>query len=642
MINRGLSSLVLVLALASCKATTPVTENDERANLSSLILSSDSTPIFAQSRLNGHKAIRLDENRYIANSENLGVFVFDTEQKVIAATKGNYEGLDVRVVDGVAYVISINKELGQTEILSFQHANFKLEQSIKLSQTRVNNVCFYQPSKLELQAVLLTEDFRLEQRLVLDDLGQPSDVNLIRQLSAPPHSSSCAANDQQHKLFIAEETNGIWSYPLNPEDELQRKAIAMTEPFGRLEGEIKDLTILDDGRLLASMPDMHSVILLENQNESWSIEQISLPENSIPESASLTADGQLIWFDKETDSYNSQHLTLPTTSINAEESRITSITAHGQTTPVNHFGDAADDPAIWPNKANPELSLILGTDKSAGLYVYNLKGETQQFLPTGRVNNVDISFGFDWNGTQVDLAAASNRTINAIALYSIDTSGIVTEVGSIPTDLPDVYGLCSYKSNKTNKHYVFINDESGTFQQYEISDNKGKLEGKMVRQFSVPSQPEGCVADADSATLFLGEESKGVWTIGAEPHKMDLTLAIEIDKHVLFDDVEGLSIYQGQIKDYLVVSSQGNNSYVLYDLADLSLVGNFRVKANYQAGIDGTSETDGLAVSSFNFGGVYQSGLMVVQDGRNVMPSRPQNFKLISWQEISQKLALVN
>lgn len=642
MINRSLSSLTLVVALASCKATSPVTENNGLSNLPSSILSSDSTAIFTQSRLNGHKAIQLDDTRYIANSENLGLFVFDKQQNVIAATTGNYEGLDVRTIDGITYVISINKELGQTEIYSFQQASFKLEQSVKLRQTRVSNVCFYQPSNQELQALLLTEDFRLEQRLVLDDLGHASDLRLIRQLPAPPHSSACAASDQQNELYIAEETNGIWRYPLNPEDEIQRQAIAMTKPFGRLEGEIKDLSILDDGRLLASMPDMSSVLLFEKQTESWSIEQVSLPEDSIPESASLTTGGELVWFDKETDSYNSQHLSLPIAKVMAKKNSIISVTAHGQTAPVNHFGDAADDPAIWPNKANPELSLILGTDKSAGLYVYNLKGETQQFIATGRVNNVDISFGFNWQGKQVDLAAASNRTINAIALYSIDINGKVAEIGSIPTDLPDVYGLCSYKSKKTNKHYVFINDENGTFQQYEISAESGKLAGKMVRQFSVPSQPEGCVADADSATLFLGEEGKGVWTVGAEPHKMNLELAIEIDEHVLFDDVEGLSIYKGETKDYLVVSSQGNNSYVLYDLMDLSLVGNFRVKANYQTGIDGTSETDGLAVSSFNFGGVYQSGLLVVQDGRNVMPSKPQNFKLISWKEISQKLALVD
>ena len=34
--------------------------------------------------------------------------------------------------------------------------------------------------------------------------------------------------------------------------------------------------------------------------------------------------------------------------------------------------DAADDPAIWRNPADPAASLIVGTDKKAGLHVYDL------------------------------------------------------------------------------------------------------------------------------------------------------------------------------------------------------------------------------------------------------------------------------
>ena len=52
-------------------------------------------------------------------------------------------------------------------------------------------------------------------------------------------------------------------------------------------------------------------------------------------------------------------------------------------------GDA-DDPAIWVNEADPAQSLILGTDKTAGLYAYGLDGAVRQFLPDGRLNNVDL------------------------------------------------------------------------------------------------------------------------------------------------------------------------------------------------------------------------------------------------------------
>ena len=39
--------------------------------------------------------------------------------------------------------------------------------------------------------------------------------------------------------------------------------------------------------------------------------------------------------------------------------------ARGQTMPVPHSGDAADDPAVWIHPQEPGLSLILGTDVGA-------------------------------------------------------------------------------------------------------------------------------------------------------------------------------------------------------------------------------------------------------------------------------------
>ena len=46
-----------------------------------------------------------------------------------------------------------------------------------------------------------------------------------------------------------------------------------------------------------------------------------------------------------------------------------------ETEPVASSGDAADDPAIVINFSNPAQSLIFGTDKRAGVYLYNLSGE---------------------------------------------------------------------------------------------------------------------------------------------------------------------------------------------------------------------------------------------------------------------------
>ena len=68
--------------------------------------------------------------------------------------------------------------------------------------------------------------------------------------------------------------------------------------------------------------------------------------------------------------------------------------ATGETVPVGTANaDAADDPAIWHNAANPAASLIVGTDKKAGLYVYGMDGKVKASSLTGRYNNVALHAG---------------------------------------------------------------------------------------------------------------------------------------------------------------------------------------------------------------------------------------------------------
>lgn len=59
------------------------------------------------------------------------------------------------------------------------------------------------------------------------------------------------------------------------------------------------------------------------------------------------------------------------------------MTAKLETRPVSQPAgdDAADDPAIWVNFANPDSSRIIGTDKQGGLAVYDLKGNQLFYYP---------------------------------------------------------------------------------------------------------------------------------------------------------------------------------------------------------------------------------------------------------------------
>ena len=90
-----------------------------------------------------------------------------------------------------------------------------------------------------------------------------------------------------------------------------------------------------------------------------------------------------------------------------------------------------------------------------------------------------------------------------------------------------------------------------------------------------------------------------------------------------------------------MISSQGNDSYVVVDAEPpYALRGAFRVGINAQAGIDGSSETDGIEVTSTNLGGAWSRGMLVVQDGRKRMPEQAQNFKFVPWADVVKTLSL--
>ena len=91
----------------------------------------------------------------------------------------------------------------------------------------------------------------------------------------------------------------------------------------------------------------------------------------------------------------------------------------------------------------------------------------------------------------------------------------------------------------------------------------------------------------------------------------------------------------------MCIRDRGNNSYVIYNTQPpYELLGHFRIGMNPKANIDGASETDGLEVTSLPLGRDFPKGLLVVQDGRNVLPSENQNFKLVSWEDVETQLGI--
>lgn len=306
-----------------------------------------------------------------------------------------------------------------------------------------------------------------------------------------------------------------------------------------------------------------------------------------------------------------------------------------QTEPVRGGGDAADDPAIWVHPTQPARSRILGTDKKLGLAVYDLQGHERQFLPVGRVNNVDLRQRLRHDGRDWDLAVATQRDRHSVLLFGIDGSGRVSALAELPTGLDEVYGVCAGR-NPAGGLDVFVNDKDGRLLQLRLARAGGAWSAATVATMRLASQPEGCVVDEPGRQLFVGEEKRGLWRVAldADGRLGDAALILPVGD-MLHADVEGMAVHRGPQGAWLVVSSQGNDSYVLLDAdAPHAVRGRFRVGLNPARGIDAASETDGLAVSAAALGGEYGEGLLVVQDGHKRWPMGRQNFKLVPWQAV--------
>ena len=96
------------------------------------------------------------------------------------------------------------------------------------------------------------------------------------------------------------------------------------------------------------------------------------------------------------------------------------VAAAAETAPVVDACDAADDPAVWVNEANPEASLIVATNKLRGFVVYGLDGAVVSTSDVGRVNNVDLRDGVNVGGEEEIVVAATNRTTETIDVLALD------------------------------------------------------------------------------------------------------------------------------------------------------------------------------------------------------------------------------
>ncbi len=337
------------------------------------------------------------------------------------------------------------------------------------------------------------------------------------------------------------------------------------------------------------------------------------------------------------------------TEISAEfktDMSVPAVVAAVETVQVASSDDAADDPALFYSSSDPSKSYVVGTDKRAGLYLYDLNGEEMGFLPVGSVNNVDlVEFAEIGKGGEGAFGFATNRSDNTVSAFKLKVDGAIF-LGGFPTVRDVPYGTCS--SAYDGKLYVMVTHKGGEVDLYKVTSlEKGKVKGKHLQTEQLGGQLEGCVFDEENNQVFIGEEEAGIsrYDLGLDDiGNLTFTNGQRIEElgngNGLEADIEGLTVYRKENgAGYLVASSQGNNTYAVYDRQSHEYLGRFRVGDNQELDIDGAEETDGIDVESRPLPG-FPKGVLIVQDGFNKPSTENQNFKIIDWRQVEDALGL--
>lgn len=537
--------------------------------------------------------------------------------------------LDSRPTALGALAVVFDENTQQAILLDVNLAKRQIEASTPLPAQpfSVKSLCLYRDAQQLDHLFLIGRDGLAEQWLLSGEKPR-----LLRNLALPPGIEHCRVDDRSHTLFVSEEAFGVWAIPANGEGVPARALVASHQSHAQLRGGVGALAVLTDGLAVLDAEGVR-LSLFRQQRGQWSLTRTLKVEDA---DQLLSASGRLSI--RTQGRWQQGPMLWPLAK--RPTAALPIVQPQGETRPVGQRGDSADDPAFWIDPVDNSRSRVLVTDKKQGLLSYDLQGEQQQFLPVGRVNNVDVRQQVVLDGRRVDLAVATQRDENTLVIFEIDGEGRLRDAGHVPTVQEDIYGLCLYQPPKGGLE-VFVNDKSGLYVHYGITADGDGYAGSELRRFQMSGLAEGCVVDDGRQRLFLAEEEHGIWTLAADASLADQPHPVlPVGQH-LTADVEGLAIYHGQKAGYLIASSQGDSSFAVLDLeAPFAYRGSFRIGINAEQGIDGVSDTDGLEVSALDFGGAYADGMLIVQDGYKRLPDGAQNFKYVPWRDIARALHL--
>ncbi|ASU80355.1 hydrolase [Actinopolyspora erythraea] len=323
----------------------------------------------------------------------------------------------------------------------------------------------------------------------------------------------------------------------------------------------------------------------------------------------------------------------------------------------------------------------------------------------GRFNNVDIVPAAGQRHGTRDLAVVSDRGRDRLRVYRIAPGARggplvdVTAPGVEPIFAADqeeineertAYGLTTWTDERSGRSYALVSGSGRTeIALVELIPTAGgEVDYRKVRSLRLPSafrlpdgsswspcgepgelpQVEGMVVDPSNGTLYAGQETVGLWRVRAdlrgEPKLIDRVRGFGVPAEYdpgtdecgvsgadpgfggehLTADVEGLALLSESDGDgYVVASSQGDDTFVLYDREredHNEHEATFRV-APGPGPVDGSEGCDGVAVLNAPLGEKYEDGLLVVQDGHDSPGDggrEATNFKFVDLDELTEEV----
>lgn len=292
-------------------------------------------------------------------------------------------------------------------------------------------------------------------------------------------------------------------------------------------------------------------------------------------------------------------------------------------------GDIADGAAIIPDSSNPAESVVLLTNKAegGGIYVVGLDGHIKSSLLPGAANSVDwrdLNGNASW-GNRI-LILTTDREAELLRYMWLDRTTKTLSLAGSTTLGWEPYGSCLYM-HSDGKIYAFVTqrgpDDTSprSMYQYELSITGATVSsGAPVRTIALNSVVEGLAADDKTGYLFASEENIGLYRYSAAPDGGSTRTAIDtVGAGNLVDDIEDIAIARHKDGDKLLVSSQGDSTYHVYDIQTLAHEKTFAV---YRP--DGTTrvvDTDGLDVYLGYLGPTFPNGLIAIHDAEKTPTS---------------------